>query len=326
MITPLIIAGVVVVSMGLLIKHLQDRKALHPAVFPLLLVAAAVPIFTARTVLNPGEPTDSAVVTKLHEKVELTVPEGSALMVTAELSDSDETDENERTVYALSLKGQGWTSLAAGTMKRENAHKGPDVPLDDREGVSDGGKTKSLRLGLDVQDRFDLRGAGALSVEVTNWAGTAASALQLEVIPAPVPKVALWGVVAVLAILGLIAEVKLQTDRLAGDLVFLAMWGVFIRDGVTPLDDWQEVVRALLPAALLGLGAGGGLSYLVHKFLPGGGGEEPEAPVAPPAAAAPVPTPKVVVPADTLAEGGSGSEGPAEEGPPPPGTTRRRRK
>lgn len=303
----------------MLVKHLQDRKALHPALWPLLLCAAAVPIFAARTVLDPGVPSATAVVSKVHDKVELEVPEGSALMVTAELSEADESDENERTVYALSLHGQGFTSMAAGTMKRENAHKGPDVPLDEREGVSDGGKTRSLRLGLDIQDRFDIKGAGKVQVEVTNWAGTAASSLRLEVVPAPVSKLVLWAAVVVLAILGLIAEVKLQTDRLAGDIAFLAMWGVFIRDGVTPLDNWQELMRALLPAALLGLGAVSGLSYLVHKVGLGRQDEETPEP-------APALTPTAPAALATNNPAASSEPAGAEEGPTPPGTTRRRRK
>ena len=40
-----------------------------------------------------------------------------------------------------------------------------------------------------------------------------------------------------------------------------------MRDGVTPLDDWQEVGLALVPAALTGWLAVAGLEYLVINYF-----------------------------------------------------------
>jgi hypothetical protein len=47
-----------------------------------------------------------------------------------------------------------------------------------------------------------------------------------------------------------------------------------LRDGVTPLDDWQQVGKAMLPALLVGFLAVAGLSYVLMKFMPGPGSDD----------------------------------------------------
>ena len=71
--------------------------------------------------------------------------------------------------------------------------------------------------------------------------------------------------VVVLSLIGLLLEIRFGADQLAGNVAFLALWAVFLRDGVTPLDDWQEISKAVLPSALFGWGAVGGLAYLGVK-------------------------------------------------------------
>jgi hypothetical protein len=45
------------------------------------------------------------------------------------------------------------------------------------------------------------------------------------------------------------------------------MYGVFLRDGVTPLDTYQGVGLAVLPAALVGLLAVGVAGQMATKYV-----------------------------------------------------------
>jgi hypothetical protein len=287
-----IIAAVVLLTVGWQIKYLMERKAQPVVGAILLLVAGAIPGFVgwktlAPAVMDPGAGAYRAKVSQQITDAKLEIPDGYALLVTATLVDLDEDDQDPsklKTAYNLKVSGTGWEKSASGIIKRDNA--GTDaVDVGNGPGVREQGKRRSGRLGEDLQDRFEFRGSGAVDVAVTNWSGTAAETLDLEIVEAPPNKLLLWGAVGILSLIALVLEVKFGADQLAGNVAFLALWAVFLRDGVTPLDDWQEISKAVLPSALLGWGAVGGLAYLGVKAATGGKKEEtpePEGPVGEP--------------------------------------------
>ena len=123
------------------------------------------------------------------------------------------------------------------------------------------------KLGEDLQDRHDLTQSGDVTVTVTNWQGKAVEKLILEVVPSPPSDVITWSYTVIITILCLILGVRDNAERLASDLAFLCLWGVYMRDGVTPLDDWQEVGLALVPAALTGWLGVAAIEYLVINYF-----------------------------------------------------------
>lgn len=302
MIAGVIIGAVVLLTVGWQIKYLMERKAQPVLGAILLLVAGALPALVgwktlAPTVMDPAAGAYRAKVSQQITDAKLDIPEGFALLVTATLVDLDEDDEDPtklKTAYNLKVKGQNWEQSASGVIKRDNA--GSDaVDVGGGPGVREQGKRRSGRLGEDLQDRFEFRGSGVVDVAVTNWSGTAAETLDLEIVEAPPPKSWLWGAVVFLSLIGIALEVRAGADQLAGNVAFLALWAVFLRDGVTPLDDWQEVSKAVLPSALLGWGAVGGLAYLAVKAVTTSGkaeDEEAESEPEPEPEAAPEPEPE----------------------------------
>ncbi len=273
MLAALVIAGVVLLTLGSLVKRLRDLNALNPVLFPFMLLAAASPAFVANAVLHPGAVVDSAEVGVIDEVVELNVPEGHSIMITAQLAEMTEAELEEpgaeKTIYYLNIQGKGWEDAVDGTMQRESAGGGPDIDLAGGEGISEAGRRRAGKWGEDIQDRADVKGSGPVQVTVTNWQGAAVEKLLLEVVPAPPPAVFTWGVVVLVTLVGLFFEVRDNAERLSSDLAFLALWGVFLRDGVTPLDSYDRIAMALAPAALLGWGAVAALAYgAIKVFTP----------------------------------------------------------
>lgn len=317
MLPALIIAVVIGASLGALIKHLRDLNALHPLVVPLMLAAGALPAWVSWQVLAPGPPIASARVSALHDEAQLELPPGMALMVTAELGIAplEMKPDDQKTNYAIQVRGAGWEDALAGEIKRETDPEGPSIdPLGD-PAVREQGQRRATRLGEDLQDRHDVSGAGTASLKVTNWSGKAARALVIEAVPAPLPSATLWIGVIGLTLAGLIIELRKNAESLASWLAFLSSWAVFLRDGVTPLDDWQEVAMALAPAGLFGFGAVAGLTYGAMKLMSLVQPEEaPVAPrakveAAPPApAASPVEAPAPVVEAPAPVEAAPAAE------------------
>ena len=272
MISAVIIGAVVLVTIGWQIKYLIERKAQPALGALLLLLAGAIPGYVGMKTLQPAhlDPATGPYQAKVSQQIteaNLDIPEGYALLVTATLVDidEDETDPQKlKTAYNLKVAGERWEQSASGLIKRDSA--GADDAVDVAgAGVRESGRKRSGRLGEDLQDRFEFRGSGPVELDVTNWSGTAAETLDLEVVEAPPSKGVLWGAVVVLSLIGLLLEIRFGADQLAGNVAFLALWAVFLRDGVTPLDDWQEISKAVLPSALFGWGAVGGLAYLGVK-------------------------------------------------------------
>jgi len=321
MLPALIIAVVVGASVGALVKHLRDLNALHPLVVPLMLVAGALPAWVSWQVLAPGPPVATARLSALHDEAQLELPPGTALMVTAELglAPLEMKPEDQKTNYAIQVRGSGWEDALAGEIKRETDPEGPSIdPLGD-PAVREQGQRRATRLGEDLQDRHDVSGAGAASLKVTNWSGKAARALVIEAVPAPLPSATLWIGVVVLTLAGLAIELRKNAESLASWLAFLSSWAVFLRDGVTPLDDWQEVAMALAPAGLFGFGAIAGLTYVAMKVMSLASPQEAPAPArskaeVPPAAAPAAPA--APAPAAPPAPPAPPAEAPAVAPPP----------
>lgn len=287
-----IIIAVIALVVVLRLRRLQEMRAFNWLVVPTLLVAAAMPSYVAWKVLDPapavGAGTYVGKVSPVVDKTTIDIPEGHALLVTATLGEESEDPASERTAYSLKVKGDGWEQSASGTIKRKSAGQGPDISTGG-EGLTDAQRRPS-RLGEDLQDRFEFHGSGSATIEVTNWSGTAATTLDLEIVEAPPPAALLWVGVVLVSLLGIFVEAKYGADQFAGDAAFLAMWAIFLRDGVTPLDDWQEVAKALLPAVLLGMLAIGGLGYLGARQM-AKMEQDDEEPPEPEAAPEPAPEP-----------------------------------
>ena len=297
MLSAAIIGAVVILTIGWQIKYLAERKAQPFVGAVLLIIAGSIPGYVGWKTLQPAhmDPATGPYQAKVSQQITeatLEIPEGHALLVTATLVDleEDETDPQKlKTAYNLKVRGSNWEQSASGLIKRDSA--GADDAVDvGGAGVRESGRKRSGRLGEDLQDRFEFRGSGAVQLDVTNWSGTAAETLDLEVVEAPPPKSLLWGAVVLLSVIALMLEVRFGADQLAGNVAFLALWAVFLRDGVTPLDGWQEISKAVLPSALLGWGAVGGIAYLGVKAMTSAGRkdeddaeEEEEAPAPAPA-------------------------------------------
>jgi len=266
----LIITGVVLAVLITTGRRLLSFKGASSLAWLALIASAAAPVAMGRLVLNPGEAYDTQVVYGEKDVVELVSPEpGKALMVTATLNDmlgeDEDQDETGKTAYALTVSGKGFTQQLSGTIKRKSAKGGPDIDIQGGQGITEAGK-RSGKWGEDLQDRFDIKGEGPFKVSVTNWTGRAAMAITLEVVDAPPPIFYLWIIIAVLCPLAIFVDVRYGTDRLAGDVGLLCFFALFLRDGVTPLDDYQEVVFAIAMAALVGGGAVGGAGTLAEKI------------------------------------------------------------
>jgi len=263
----LILAGVIGLTLGFVVKRLQDFNAMSIWVWPLMLASAVGPAFVAWMALNPGEVASTAEVKAEKDVVQMHVPPGHSLMVTAVLTEESDEPETDKTHYALKIKGQGWETSADGTMKRESATGGNKIDALGQSGIEEMGGKRGSKLGEDLQDRHDLSRDGDVTVTVTNWQGLAVEKLVLEVVPSPPSDIVMWAYTALVTFFALILGVRDNAERLASDLAFLCLWGVFMRDGVTPLDDWQEVGLALVPAALTGWLGVAGLEYLVINYF-----------------------------------------------------------
>lgn len=262
-----ILAGVIGLTLGFIVKRLQDFNAMSIWVWPLMFLAGAAPCLVAYTTLHPGAAVDVAEVAAEKDSVQMHVPPNHSLMVTAVLTEESDEPGTDKTHYNLKVKGTGWEVSADGTMKRESASGGTKIDALGQQGIEEIGGKRGSKLGEDLQDRHDLKESGDVTVTVTNWQGLAVEKLILEVVPSPPSDVLMWSYTVIITLLALVLGVRDNAERLASDLAFLCLWGVYMRDGVTPLDDWQEVGLALVPAALTGWLAVAGLEYLVINYF-----------------------------------------------------------
>lgn len=251
-------------------KRLGDIRALPFWIKPALLFSAIAPIAVGSTLLNPGEPADASRLARLHDKDTVEVPAGHCLLVRGVLSDLDALDDKKRseagkTNYTLAISGQGWSQNVSGEIRRKT-DRGSDAVGVGGAALKDQGRARAASLGEDLEQRFDLPAAGALTLEITNWQGAAVDAVLVEVVKAPPRRTLLWIATGVAALLGLIAEVRHKAVQLSGDMAFLCAFAVFLPDQVTPASGFQEAGAAAFGAALLGWLGVGGAAWLMLKL------------------------------------------------------------
>lgn len=199
-----------------------------------------------------------------------------SIMVTALLGEYDPDDPaSEKTSYALEIggtdaSGVAWSQNHDGVIRRDTAGSGPDVALTEGEGISETG-TRRGNFGEDLQDRYELTGNGETTIKIANWDPTdgqgAAEALEFRVVQAPPSRTVMWGLACFMTLLCFFMEVYYGCDRISNDIAFLMVWAVALRDGVTPLDDWQRIGSAMLPALLVGFLGVAGVSYVLNKYV-----------------------------------------------------------
>ena len=268
--TMLIIVGVVVAVLVTTGRRMLAFKGTPFLAWLLLIAAAAMPILIGRQTINHPPPLNSDIVYGEKETIELQAPEpGLALLVTATLTeevDEESKESPDKTAYALELDGGGWTQQVDGNFKRKSAKGGPEIDIQGGEGITDASVKKGGKWGEDRQDRFDLVGDGVFQVTVTNWTGKAAIAIECAIIEAPLPTKYIWPAIVVLCLLAVFVDTRYGTDRISGDIGLLAFFALFLRDGITPLDDYQQVVFAIAASALVGGVAVGGVGAGAEKL------------------------------------------------------------
>ena len=266
-----VVSAVIILIFVSTVRRLLDLPKVPILVWPVILLASVVPSYMAYTVLNPGEIFDKAEVRAQKDTFSLEIPaDGSyALMVTALLGPEDEEKNTDNTNYTFRYEMGGSEHRMTGHIRRDSGSNEVEVDVDaGNSSVREFGKRRSGGLGEDLQDRHDIKGSGGtLQGRVTNWKGAAAQVLFLEVVKAPPSPAHLWLVALLVSFLGVIIEGKYGVTEFAGNVGFLTMYGVFLRDGVTPLDTYQGVGLAVLPAAIVGLLGVGLTGQLASKML-----------------------------------------------------------
>jgi hypothetical protein len=254
------------------IHRMLDLVKIPLLAWPVMLMAGIMPSFMAYTVLNPGTVYDKAEVRGDNDKFELDVPTDGdyAVMITAMLGDEDEDRPTDKTAFTLRYERGGDEFTIAETIRRKSGDNAIDVELEQGETVRERGKLRSGSIGEKLQYREDIKGDGSkLRGEVTNWQGEAAQVLFIEVVKAPPKQSLLWLIALTICALAILTEAKFGADKFTGDIGFLTMYGVFLRDGVTPLDTYQGVGMAVLPAAIVGFFGVAGVGFLVTKYMRG---------------------------------------------------------
>jgi len=262
----IVIAIVVVAVFGPTIKRTLDLKDPPLAAWPLMLLAAASPGVMGYIVLHPSAPVAEADISALSDDVVLEAPPHHSILVTANLAEDPKGNSANKTDYALALSGPGWADKATGEIRRK-VDNDDDVDVDvlDGEQLSESGRRRNGKWGEDLEQRFDLKGEGPVKIEVTNYNGEAASSLHIKVIKSPPPSWMLWISGLLLGTAALVVEIRRGPTQLAGDVAMVALYGVFLRDGVTPIDSFQRVAFAAAPAALVGWGIFASIGYLVDR-------------------------------------------------------------
>ena len=273
---PVVVAVVIGVVVVPAVLRLRNFSKLPIATWPALVLATAAPIAMTWNLLMPPPATMTVAMSGNGGKADLTVPPQHSVLVTGILSDEDDASAN-KTDYSIKFTGPGWFQQESGAIRRK-ADNALDVDELGGEAVRGSTKTRGgSRWGEDLQERFDFEGSGDVKAELTLWNGKAATAIELAVIPSPIPTVALVALAVVLTCAGLWIEVRHKVDRIARDLGILTFYAVFLRHGTTPVDAFQGVLSAILPAFLIGEGIPGGIAWLLLREPKGKRGRKDKA-------------------------------------------------
>ena len=273
---PVVVAVVIGVVVVPAVLRLRNFPKLPLATWPSLVLATAAPSVMTWNLLLPPPPTMTVDMSGTGGKADLTVPPQHSVLVTGILSDADDASAN-KTDYSIKFTGSDWFQQESGAIRRK-ADNSLDIDELGGEAVRGSQKTRGgSRWGEDLQERFDLEGSGDVKAELTLWNGKAASAIELAVIPSPIPTVVLVALGVVLTCVGLWIEVRNKVDRFGRDLGILTFYAVFLRHGTTPVDAFQGVLSAILPAFLIGEGVPGGIAWLLLREPKGKRGRKDKA-------------------------------------------------
>ena len=110
------------------------------------------------------------------------------------------------------------------------------------------GEDRSVGLQENIQDRFELRHPGDMQITLKNYEGKAIEGLSFQIVSSPPPNAILWGFGIFFSILGIYYESWKKCDKVAGDIAFLAFYGLFLSQEVAPLDGIKGMVIAAAPA------------------------------------------------------------------------------
>ncbi|MCB9780657.1 MAG: hypothetical protein H6742_18970 [Alphaproteobacteria bacterium] len=267
MLSAFVIGALIIAILGPTTKRMLDLGDPPKVAWPLMLFAALIPCAMGWIVLNPPPPVDEADLSMLASEAVLEAPAGHSILVTATLTEDPKGPKAGKSNYALAISGDGWAQKATAEIRRkvEEDEDSIDVNVIEGEQLSESGRRRGGKWGEDLEERFDLQGPGPVKIELTNFDGDAASGVHISVIKSPPSDLILWPLALVLGAIGLAIELKWGPTQLGGDIAFLALYGVFLRDGVTPADSFQKVAFAAFPAAVVGWGIFASAGYLVER-------------------------------------------------------------
>ena len=284
MLAPVVISAIVLTPLISAILRLRGAAKVPAFLWFTLIAAAAAPAAVGWIILNPKAPVATEYIEEtVRQKaldsnepyaIRLSVPEKHSLMLTALLAeDVDLTDPKAyKTDYSLKINGiQGkttWKKTLTGTFEREAENKS-EVEVESFQGkeISKNGRQRdSAGFSENIQDRYELPKHGDIKIEVQNFSGLAADGIKIDVIPSPPSQALLWGIALILSLLGIYFEAWKNCDKVAGDVGFMAMYAVFLADGVTPLDGIKGIGLAALAAFFLAYAAVAGIAYLFSKY------------------------------------------------------------
>jgi len=243
-----------------------------------LLLSLSVPIAVGWMVNFPVP--YSTEVKELKEEgksISVDVPEGHSLLIdaipsTKKLNPSD--PQSFKTDYAITIKGMHkkkiWSQTETGAMERKSDSEEGKVKIKKIEGeqLSNGGSDdRKAGLNENIQDRFELHHPGKnLNITLQNYEGKAIDGLEFRVVSSPPPNHILWGIAILFSLLGIYFESWKNCDKVAGDIAFLAFYGLFLSQEIAPLDGIKGMLLAAIPAFFMGYAPVAGVAYLANKM------------------------------------------------------------
>lgn len=271
---------VVLVSVGVATTTIVRMRAAArvPTMFWILfLMSLSVPIAVGWMVNFPQEvSTERKELHSEKESISVNIPEGHSLLINA-IPSNEELDPSDpqsfKTDYALHIEGiynnQIWTQSITGAMERKSNEDDSKVKIKQMEGEKisgNSGEDRSVGLQENIQDRFDVRHPGDMQVTLKNYEGKAIDGLSFQVVTSPPPNMVLWAIGIFFSIVGVYYESWKQCDKVAGDIAFLAFYGLFLSQEIAPLDGIKGMLMAALPAFFMGYAPVAGIAYLANKF------------------------------------------------------------